>query len=215
MKKGELQDHHDQLAALGATIRTMANVGRFPEVFAVCEESFPHLVPAIKHRKQNGLVPETPGWLGLDVICKYAPPLFEHAVIESLVAFIQSTRVLARHENAYLETAEAAFGLEETARILWNHLEGQPGTLDVDVCNIWGLPRDTSRLILDVWAQLGVVLKKANRLYLRSTFGEETEGLCPACGAHGKGRKEAFFKISPCKNCGVTGHYHIRYADTQ
>ena len=41
------------------------------------------------------------------------------------------------------------------------------------------------------------------------------QGVCPACGVRGKGRKELFFRPVPCKRCGAEGHYHIRYLDPQ
>jgi hypothetical protein len=75
MKKSEMEDHHDEHAALENRIRKMTENREFPAVFSVCTESFPHIVPAIKFRKQQGIAPETPTLLGIGIICKYAPPL--------------------------------------------------------------------------------------------------------------------------------------------
>jgi hypothetical protein len=219
MKKSEMEDHHDQHVALEDKIRRMSDNRDFPAVFSVCVESFPHIVPAIKFRKQEGIAPETPRLLGIAVICKYAPSLFAHSYMEQLLDFLKSTRPLAKHENRYLEDAEAAFGREETARVIWNHVERHPGTLQRDISKVLGIDHDAAVEIVDIWEHLGVIVRQKESssygLQLRTQLDAEVEGFCLACGVHGKGRKELFFKSMPCKRCGSDGFYHIRYVDPQ
>ena len=216
MKKSEMEDHHDACLALEGRIHTMSNSRHFPAVFSVCVESFPTLF-----RNQ---VPKTAGHLARNaellafgIIGKYAPPLFAHSFIEELLGFVKSTRLLAKHENDYLQAAEAALQREEIARVVWRHVEQQPGTLQRDINKTLEIDHHVAVEIVETWEQLGVITRQqeANsyRLYLRTRLDAEVEGVCPSCGVHGKGRKELFFKPGPCKRCGSEGHYHIRYVD--
>ena len=132
---------------------------------------------------------------------------------------MKSTRQLAKHENGYLEAAEAALGREEMARVVWNHLEQHPGILQRDISKVLGIAHDAAVEIVETWEHFGVIVrqKEANSycLHLRTQLNAEVEGVCLACGIHGKGRKELFFKSMPCKRCGTEGYYHIRYAESQ
>ena len=80
-----------------------------------------------------------------------------------------------------------------------------------------GVDHDAAVEIVETWEQLGVVDRqkeaRSYRLHLRTHLDAEIEGCCPACGSHGKARKEVFFKSMRCKRCGTDGHYHIRYVD--
>ncbi len=215
----DLQDHHDKLTALEATIRTMVANREFPAVFCACLDSFEHIVPAIKYRKQRGIAPETPDLFSFSVICRYGPPLFEHAAMESLLAFVDSTRMLAKHENGYLSTIQAALQREKIARVLWNDLEQHPDALRPNVSGKLGVTDETAVDIVEVWEQLGVIIRRqeqnAYRLHFRSRLDAEVEGVCPACGVRGRGRKELFLRPISCKKCGANGYYHIKYTDPQ
>ena len=100
--------YHTALHDTPRLIEEMLQKGQFSGLFSVCTQSFQDIVPAIKFRKKREMQPETPRLLALSVICQYAPPLFEHAVLESLLEFVKSNRLLAKHENGYLEQAEDA-----------------------------------------------------------------------------------------------------------
>ncbi|MFZ5832720.1 MAG: hypothetical protein ACOY3P_21745, partial [Planctomycetota bacterium] len=67
----------------------------FPGVFSICVSAFGHLVPALTYRRKKGIAPEVPELLPFTAIWTYAPPLFEHSVLESLLTFVNSSRVLA------------------------------------------------------------------------------------------------------------------------
>ena len=209
MKQLELEDHFEQFTTLEGQIRTMLGNRAFPAVFSSCVESFPHIVPTIKYRKQKGIQPETPNFLSFSVICKSAPPLFEHAVINSLLEFVKSTRILAKHENAYLQRVQAALDREEIARIIWNHLEEQPGALQRDIRKSLGVSQETAVEIVELWENLGVVFRKpfenTYELHFRSRLDVEVEGVCQACGVRGRGRKELFLSRVSCKKCGKEG----------
>jgi hypothetical protein len=142
MKISEMEAHHDQYLALEGQIRAMVDDRGFPEVFLVCVSSFPHIVPAIKYRKHRGINPEAPSLLAFGTICKYAPPLFEHSALEALADFVKSERVLARNDNGYLQSAESALAQEEVARLVWNHIERQPGAIQRDLRKELGIDQD-------------------------------------------------------------------------
>lgn len=217
MKKSEMEDHHDAHLAMENRIRTMSNSRQFPAVFSVCVESFPHIVPAIKFRKQTGISPETPSLLAFSIICKYAPPLFAHSFIEELLDFVKSTRLLAKHENDYLQATEAALQREAIARVVWKHIEQRPGALQRELSKMLEIDQHGAVEIVETWEQLGVITRQqeanSHRLYLRTRLDAEVEGVCPVCGVRGKGRQELFFKPVPCKRCGSEGYYHIMYVD--
>ncbi len=214
MKMGELEAHHDSCADLERTIRAMVQSREFPAVFATCTASFEHIVPAISFRKKRGLTPETPNLLAFTTICKYAPPLFEHAAIESLDEFVRSSRVLAQH---YISSVEAARSHENIAHKLWNHLEKHPGTLQYDIHTELGVIQEFAAEIVELWEELGVIDRRPEdrtyRLWFRTRLDVEVQGVCQQCGVRGTGRKELFLKPLKCRRCGTDGYYHIEYAD--
>ena len=198
MKISELEYHHGKYTSLESKIQKMLDNHEFPAIFAVCVESFPHIVPAIQYRKKREIKPETPDWSAFDVICKYAPPLFEHAAIASLLEFVKSTRILAKHEKGYLQTVITAIEHEEIARVLWSSIDQQPDTLQKDLCKSLEYNQPTGVRIIDIWEELGVVIRNNDnfdsKIRLRTRLDEIVEGRCQNCGVQGKGRKELFLK---------------------
>ena len=219
MRIAELEAHHVEYTALEMAISKMLHNGQFPAVFSVCEESLPHIVPAIKFRKKRDIHPETPSLLAFTVVCKYGPPLFEHAVIESFFDFAKSNGLIAKHESGFLKLVEAALEREEAARLLWNELYSNPGSLQRDFSRKLGFDHRSAVEILDVWEELGIITRKprgnSHELYLRFSLDALTEGMCPACGVRARGRREFFFRSGPCKKCGNEGYYHILDTDYQ
>jgi hypothetical protein len=219
MRLSEMEASHCTLADLERRIGEMLGNREFPEIFSVCNASFPHVVPSIKFRKRRGIEPEMPVLLSFNVICRYAPPLFENRVIESLSEFVSSNRPLARQENGYLDRVRTAFETLEAARLLWSHLERNPGLLERDVRIDIGVLRETAIAILEVWEDLNVVVRRKEgatyRLHYRTRIDEEADGVCQACGVRGRGRKELFFKPISCKKCGAEGYYCIRYPGSE
>ncbi len=213
MRIAEMETHHSEFIAAERAIRTMVGKREFPAVFSVCEASFPHIAPAIKYRKKREIHPETPELASFRIICKYAPPLFEHAILESLLDFVKSTRVLAKHENDYTQAIERAIEDEEIARSLWSHIEARPGFLQRHIREELGVSRQSAVAMVEIWEELGVIRREEHnrsyRLSFRSQLDQPVEGLCPACGIRGKGPKVAFLKALSCQKCGASGYYHI------
>ena len=127
--------------------------------------------------------------------------------------------MLARHENAYLETIEAAFEREDIARVLWDHLERQPGALQRDIGKELQVTQESALEIVELWEELGIILRRHERntyrLYLRTRLSAEAEGICQACGTRARACKGLFFKPAACRNCGVEGYYYIDYTVPQ
>lgn len=213
MRKSELAEHHEQYLLKEAGIAAMVANRQFPAVFAACMECFPHIVPAIKYRKQSGITPEAPNFLSFSTICTYAPVLFEHSAIKSLHEFVKATRQVARHENGYAQAVEAAIEREEIARTLWNRLERFPGTLQRELGRELNNAQAVIVKILETWEQLGVVTRSpfqnTYQVYLRTRLDAEVTGVCHSCGTRGRARKEAFLHPIPCQRCGVLGYYHL------
>ena len=219
MRKAEMEAHHDAYVEKEGDIRAMLADRQFPAVFDVCRAAFPDIVPAIQYRRREDIEPQTPMFLSFEVICKYAPPLFEHGVLDALLEFVSSTRILARAETGYLQMVEAAVERDEIARQFWNHLERQPGTLQRDVARILGHDEKAIDETAEVWEHLRLITRgptdDSHRLSLRSCLDVEVEGLCHACGVRGRGRKESFLKPVRCQRCGAEGFYHIKYTDVE
>jgi hypothetical protein len=219
MRKAEMEAHHDEYVELERDIRAMLADREFPAIFDVCKDAFPHFVPAIQYRRREGIEPQTPRFLAIDVICQYAPPLFEHRFLDSLLDFVTSTRILAKAETGYLSMVQAAVEREEAARRLWNHVERQPGTLRRDVAALLGLDRKVVDEIADIWDHLGVFTRHAAddpaRLRLRSFLNVGAEGICATCGVRCKRAWESFLTRLRCPGCGAEGFFHITYADLQ
>jgi hypothetical protein len=219
MRKAEMEAHHDAYTAKEGDIRAMLADRNFAAVFRVCTDSFSHIVPAIQYRRREGIEPQTPKFLAFEAICKYAPPLFEHAVLDALSQYVASERVLTKAETGYLSMVQAAVEREEAARMLWNHLELQPGTPQRGIATILGCDGAEIDDIVSVWADLGVMTREAadglHHLFLCPALNVEVDGLCPMCGVRGRGRKESFFKSVRCQKCGAEGFYHISFPDAR
>jgi len=217
MKIAEMEEHHDRYTTLDKNISELLRDRNFHAVFSACQESFPHIVPAIQFRKKRGIKPEMPRLLSFSTICKYGPPLFEHPLMESLLEFVKSTRLLAKHDNGYAQSVEAALDQEEVARVLWNLLEQQPGILQRSIRQTVGCSQDIAVAILEIWQALGVITRKQEqnsyRIYLCSSLDATVKGMCPACGALVNGRKHLFFKPASCPQCGNEGYCHIIASD--
>ncbi len=215
MRIAELEAHYDALVESERTIRKMVDNYEFPAAFSVCLESFPHIVPAINYRKKRELTPEVPALLAFTTICKYAPPLFEHFAIESLWAFVTSTRVLSQSEKNFLDSIETARRREQFAHTLWNHLENHSGMLQRDIRTELGVVQEDAAQMVEVWEELAVIDRqpedRSYRLFFRTRLDTEMAGLCQNCGVRGKGRKELFFKPTKCQKCGTEDYYHIEY----
>ncbi|MHB1038316.1 MAG: hypothetical protein ACYC35_28140 [Pirellulales bacterium] len=215
MKIAELQGHHDAYEDSEQIIRAMVDEGEFPKVFSFCTTSFPHIVAAITFRRKRSITPQTPDFLAFTTIQKYAPPLFEHAAIESLFEFVSSSRVLVQAENNFLDSIEAARRREHLAHQLWNHLEHHPGMLQSDIRADLGVVQDDADKIVELWEKLGIVDRqpegRSYRLSFRTQLDAESLGICPNCGVRGKARKHLFFRPVTCQKCGRPGHYHIDY----
>jgi hypothetical protein len=219
MKIAELEAHHDAYAESELTIEKMVNDHEFPTVLSFCVESFPHIVPAINYRKKKNFALNTFDPLAITTICKYAPPLFEHAAIESLAEFIKSTRILASSEKGYLSSIDAARKREQHAHKLWSCLEKRPETLQCNIHKELGVIHEDTIEIVELWEVLGVIDKepeaRSYRLRFRTQLDKEIEGRCQSCGVRGKGQKESFLKPVTCQKCGAKGYYHIEYRDPQ
>jgi hypothetical protein len=217
MKISEMEYHHDEYTSLEDKIKNMLDNREFPAIFSVCVDSFSHVLPAIQYRKKREIMPETPDWSAFDVICKYAPLLFEHAVITSLFEFVKSTRLLAKHEKGYLQIIETAIEREEIARVLWNFINQRSNVLQKDICRNLEYNKQTIAGIIDIWEELKVVIRNDKdvdpKIRLRTRLDEIVEGICHNCGVQGKGRKELLFKSILCQKCGAEGYYYIKYTD--
>ena len=216
MRIAEMEAHHEELLASDSKIAALVGNGEFPSVFSICEASFASVVPAIQFRKKRSIEPETPRLLPFTVVCKYGPPLFERDVVASLADFLESTRALAKHEDVYLQAARVALERVEVARQLWNRIEHEPGCLELDVVAHLRVSGETVGAILDVWQELGVVIRKqereSHRLELRTQLTGTAEGVCHSCGVRGQGAKELLFQPITCRKCRAEGYYHIAYA---
>ncbi len=219
MRKAELADHHNQYLAKEAHIRDMVQQCDFPRAFAACGDSFAHVVPAMKYRRQAGITPEVPEFLCFSVICRYGPPLFEHGVLKSLNEFIGGTRQLARHENEYRSASETALEHEELARTFWNHLEYRPGLTRRELSERFNVPERTVAEIIDVWKEVGLVCcgthGKDPQLFLGTRLDVDIVGVCQHCGTKGRGRKELFLQRIKCGKCTVVDYYHILFDEAR
>lgn len=213
MRIAEMEAHHQELLTLEDTVGTMVRKREFPRVFSVCEACLPHVVPAINFRKKKDIRPEIPELLAFQVICNYAPALFEHPVLESLAGFVKSTRLLAKHESGYLQTVEVAIEQEEVARGIWSYLERRGECQVRDVIQDLGFSRRTAVGIVEIWSELGIIdcqeEGSTSTLGFRTRLDMVVEGICHVCGVRAKGFKEAFLRPTCCQRCGTQAYYYI------
>ena len=217
MKKAEMEAHYTAYLSCETDIRGLLDHRQFPTVLSACVESLAHVAPAIKYRKQWGDGMDTAELLPFSVICRYAPALFEHEPLERLLDFVRSERGLGLNRGAFVESATAAHGREDKARLLWNHLASWPETAERTVHELIGIDRPSAIEIIGVWLELGLLIRGqapgGSVIRFASQLSAEMEGICPSCGAAGRGRRELFFKPGTCRRCGTQGYYHIKYAN--
>jgi hypothetical protein len=174
MKISEMEYHHGEYTSLEGKINTMLGNREFPAIFSVCVESFPHVVPAIQYRKKREIEPEMPDWLAFKVICKYAPPLFEHSIMESLSEFVKSTRLLAKHENGYLKAIDSALELESNAQSIWSQIERQQGislqALENEYTDFSSKMIDIEDIAQSIWKQI-----KQHKYFNQNSYNEHKD----------------------------------------
>ena len=153
-----------------------------------------------------------PAFLAFTTICKYAPPLFEHSAIESLRAFVKSSRVLSQSEknSIPLKTLENAHNLPIRFGTTWNAIPGCFSATSARNSEWFRKMRSTSWSCGKSWVSGSAPEGKSYRL-LPNAIDTEVEGSCPNCGVRGKGRKELFFRLIVCEKCSTEGYYHIEY----
>ena len=221
MKIAEMEQHHNEFARLESRIDLMLSNREFPEVFSVCGQSLSHVDGAIQFRKKREMEPLVPRIAAVRAICKYAPAMFEHAVMESVSDFVSArrmSRLLDGHADDYIGIASKALDSERLARMLWNYLEKHPGFLQRDTSTALGCSQDSAIAIIEIWEELGIIRRKPEKnsytLYLNSPLCTEAEGMCPTCGASGRGRRYYFYKSIPCPKCGTDAYFHIVSTDS-
>ena len=216
MKIAEMEAGHDAYIGLEDKIRTMVAGREFPAVFPVCVAAFPHIVPAISYRKKRAIEPEIPEFLPFSVICKYAPPLFEHAVIESLFKFVNSTRVLMQSERNFLDSVVAAPGASSSPIASGITLKAIR-EFHRDVQTEFGVGQDDAVDVVEFWEKLGILERhpdeRSYQLHFRTRLGTEVAGRCPQCGVRGKGRKGAIPSVGGVPEMRAEAYYHIEYRD--
>lgn len=215
MRIAELKSHHDACLEHDRMIRAMVARAAFPQVFELCTASFPHIIPAIRFRKKRDLAPQVPDLAAFTTIFRYAPPLFEHALLSSLHELIESSRVLSQSETRFLDCAEAAREGERIALRIWNYLESHPHATEGQVCSSCGVDGDAVLEIIGIWSELGILKRSldsgAPRLRFSTRLDTQATGVCAQCGARGTGRKDVFFRSVTCQKCRAVGFYHIQY----
>ena len=217
MRITDMEFHHSELERIEDQIKEKETLLDFSTVFALCQASFLHVEPAFKFRKKRGITPESPALRSFSVLWKYGPPLFEYDALQAARDFIASTRFLARHENNYLEPAEAAMAALETARVLWNCIESNPGFLQRSIRAELGLDQEQAVSIVELWERLAVVDRRPEqnswRLYLRTVLTRDASGICMNCGLRVKGRKEILLKPVKCQRCSIASYFYLPAAD--
>ncbi|MEN6457643.1 MAG: hypothetical protein ABFC63_01825 [Thermoguttaceae bacterium] len=216
MKIAELEAHCIACANQELAIREMVERRDFPAVFAECITCFEHIVPALSYHKKRGITTKNALPLAIATICTYAPPLFDHAAIKAIDAFVGSSRILQKHEHGYPLIIDAAKRREHTAQQIWNHLEKYPGILEGELGSQLNLGHDEVAQIITIWKTLGIVnccaKDESPSLWFRTRLDENTVGMCIHCGVHGTGGKKLFLVPRVCKKCGSEGYYHINYS---
>ncbi len=213
MRIAELEGHENALQNIESQIREKRAIRDFSTVFELCQAALPHVEPVFRLRKRRGDTPLAPSLLAFSALWKYGPPLFEYRTLKHVYDFIASTRFLARHENNYLKSTELAIGAAQTARVLWNCLESNPGFRQRRIRADLGLDQERAVSILEIWESLGIIDRfqehGSYRLYLRTNLTQEAPGVCLNCNSRVKGRKARLLQPVKCKRCGVKGYFFL------
>lgn len=215
MRKAEFEEQHRLLQTHEDRIREQLAARAFSDALVTCQNAFAHIVVGSKFREQNSAVSPSDTIWPIAVICRYAPPLFEHASIEALLEFVIANRYLSKHPRAYRQMAEAALRTEEAARVLWLQIERERGILQHDLCMESGVTRETVSELVAFWTHVGILACHGSgintRLSFHSRLDDELQAVCHHCGAHGAARREILYKETACKRCGFQDHYFIKY----
>jgi len=212
MKISEMKRHCDIYLKLAQEICQLGINGKISEMLEKSLKAFPHIDPVLQLYKKGKMGP-TPDLVPIDMICDYAPLIFEHEKLIALQDFINSTRRLAKYDKKNLPNqVNRALKKEKTAWELWNHLESNPNCDEKDLHKIIKVKQDYLAWVIGRWASLGVIVREklldSYKIKLTTNLEEEIVGVCIACGVKGTGKKSAFLKTEECPKCKNKSRFH-------
>ncbi len=211
VKKAELEAQYDAYRASGQRVDDL--LGSRDVIGAIGEaiKAIDYAVGAIKFAKRDG-ADESLELFPCDVVCKYAPAVFEHESIERVHAFAKSTRQLGERRTAVIEQVEHAMQLEELALLMWRKLETH-GTMPAAGVAEGSEMKFHSPEVLDVWIWLGIADVAASGgqkvVNLHTSLEAVVEGMCAHCGATCKAKKEIFWRLAKCPGCKTSVLFHL------
>ncbi len=207
MRKSELLAHHQSFVDNETQVGERVQVRDFYGAIFVASRSLDHITPYLKVRRQSGESDDCP-LFPFEIICRFAPPLFDHASIELLRSFTHATRQLGKRRQSLIAMLEQASHEMDVNRLLWNLIERHPG---VPLNRTKFNSSASAMAAVSFWESLGIVSveKATGAVGFVTSLSGLTEGMCPSCGARGKAAKEAFFRAVTCPKCKAVDFLHL------
>jgi hypothetical protein len=151
----------------------------------------------------------------VDLVCKYAPLLFDAAALDRISDLLRSQKSIERNTSSSLaEKIKAARLTMATAHALWDCVEANPGVRQDQLRQRLGGSQDEWRRLAESWEALGLFRRtpagNSYSLQLVTAMEEVVVAKCSGCGVLAKGQKRQFLNTQNCPRCRREAMFVIR-----
>lgn len=205
MNKAEMEAHATEYQSLVFQARAAEKRGRFADVIRFALASCEHIDGMMQYdRKYQGKT--FASVLGIDLVLRYAPLLFDHRSLDEIGTFLKDARRIERDTSADMgENLARARRTMWNAHMLWNYLEANPGARQDGIPKALGGDQDAWRSIAEAWEKMEVLhrapAEAGYRVTLRTRMDEPLEGKCPSCGHIARESKRRLLEPLSCTHC--------------
>ncbi len=212
--KAETAEDRERYYELVAKAREVLQERRFREAVKIASSSWKHIDGMMQfERKYENK--EFSNIEAIDIVLKYAPLLFEFAVLDELEALLKAQRKIDRDASDDLagNLSEARDRMWAAHR-LWNHLEVHQNAKMVELVSALGGSQDTWRALAEAWETMGVIRRTAKDDAHSWTLTTQMNAIvlakCPACGSGAKWNKAKFLETLECPACRKPGSFVLQ-----
>jgi hypothetical protein len=193
MTKAEMERHRDQYRLWVSKAQASAQQRFYREAVELAVSSFGSVDGMMQYERKYGGT-ESVYVEAIDIVLRYAPPLFHFQSLDSLDSLLKNQRRIERNASGDVpERLREARALMWDAHRLWCHLERHSDCRQDELFGVLGGHRDRWRSIAEAWDSIGLIRRAPDggsfSLSLYTRMDEVVPGKCPSCGVVGKAPK--------------------------
>jgi hypothetical protein len=209
-KKADQEAAHSRYTSLLDEAKTAERNKDFHIVVTRAEAALPSQRDSLAFQRRY-LKIERPPLPAVDLLTRYAPPLFAYRVLDALEAWIAECKKAERdaypHLRGQLETARQVMA---TASRVWSAWQAD---LDTPA----GEDKATVTALAKVWSSAGAIIRRPDTT--KKTYAvvtrvhQEVWGKCPSCGRPHRATYLAMLEPLACPGCAKRGTFTITKRD--